>query len=88
MTTLKDLEQAVNQVNELGKELRSKLYPGRNDDCPLKLDKVHCQNCYFAPNGKCDYDTIIVEHRQSSKIATNYTLKQPLPMPANGCKHI
>jgi len=28
-------------------------------DCPIGLDKVHCQNCYFwrglYPHGYCDY---------------------------------
>lgn len=31
--------------------------------CPIRLDKIHCQNCYFWRNGKCDYDAIMREHR-------------------------
>jgi len=36
--------------------------------CPIGLDKVHCGNCYFWRNGRCDYDAIMREH--SSKEAT------------------
>jgi len=30
--------------------------------CPIGLDKVHCQNCYFWRDVKCDYHTIMREH--------------------------
>jgi len=23
--------------------------------CPINLDKIHCQNCYFSKEGFCDY---------------------------------
>lgn len=23
--------------------------------CPINLDKIHCQNCYFNPQGECKY---------------------------------
>ncbi len=38
--------------------------------CPIGLDKVHCQNCYFWREGKCNYDAIMREHSRSSKEAT------------------
>ncbi|MBA7707673.1 RNA polymerase-binding transcription factor DksA [subsurface metagenome] len=25
--------------------------------CPIGLDKIHCQNCYFWRDGKCDEGT-------------------------------
>ena len=24
-------------------------------DCPIGLDKIHCQNCRFNPQGECTY---------------------------------
>jgi len=27
-------------------------------ECPIGLDKVHCQTCYFLRDGKCDYEQI------------------------------
>lgn len=40
--------------------------------CPIRLDKIHCQNCYFWRNGKCDYDAIMREHgRRDYGIATS-----------------
>ncbi len=35
--------------------------------CPIRLDKVHCDNCYFWRDGKCDYDAIMREHSRNSK---------------------
>jgi len=29
--------------------------------CPIGLDNVHCQNCYFSRDGKCDYEQITKE---------------------------
>jgi len=29
-----------------------------NNTCPIKLDKIHCQNCYFMRD-KCEYEKII-----------------------------
>jgi len=23
--------------------------------CPMKLDKIHCENCYFQKENLCDY---------------------------------
>ena len=28
-------------------------------DCPIGLDKVHCQTCYFWRHGKCNYEQIM-----------------------------
>ena len=25
------------------------------NDCPINLDKIHCQNCFFIRDGKCVY---------------------------------
>jgi transcriptional regulator with XRE-family HTH domain len=30
-------------------------------DCPIGLDKIHCQNCYYWRGGKCDYKRIMEE---------------------------
>jgi len=30
-------------------------------DCPIGLDKIHCQNCYFWRDEKCDYEQIMEE---------------------------
>ena len=27
--------------------------------CPIGLDKIHCQNCYFWRDGKCDYEEVV-----------------------------
>lgn len=75
MTTLKDLDDTVSQISELIKELREKAFPngkpdwmsqeewgninGEDVDCPIKLDRIHCQNCYFTPSGKCEYERIM-----------------------------
>jgi hypothetical protein len=32
-------------------------------DCPIGLDKVHCQNCYYWRDGNCDYKRIMEERR-------------------------
>ena len=24
-------------------------------ECPIRLDRTHCENCYFWRDGKCDY---------------------------------
>jgi len=34
-------------------------------NCPIKLDKIHCQNCYFNPtNKKCDFIKVTREMRK------------------------
>jgi len=30
-------------------------------ECPIGLSKVHCENCHFWRNGKCDYDKVMQE---------------------------
>ncbi len=27
--------------------------------CPIKLDKAHCENCFFVRSGKCEYERIM-----------------------------
>ncbi|GAI83501.1 unnamed protein product, partial [marine sediment metagenome] len=41
------------------------------------LDKLHCDNCYFWREGKCDYDAIMREHSKSSKEATERLEREP-----------
>ncbi len=36
-------------------------------DCPIKLDKIHCQNCHFAPNGKCEYESIMALRHSANR---------------------
>ncbi len=39
--------------------------------CPLDLDLIHCGNCYFDSDGKCEYDKVIKEresHIRNKKI--------------------
>ena len=31
------------------------------EECPLGLDKIHCENCHFWRDGKCAYDEIMQE---------------------------
>lgn len=37
-------------------------------ECPIKLDPIHCQNCYFSRDGECKYEDIVKE--EGSKDAT------------------
>ena len=46
-------------MSALRKEVVRKV---KTEDCPIGLDKVHCQNCYFWRDGKCDYDAVIREY--------------------------
>ncbi len=43
--------------------------------CPLGLDKVHCQNCYFWRDGKCDHDRVIQEQKANPRHKSH--TKQP-----------
>ncbi len=77
MITLEDLDHTVSQINQLAKELKERLYPNgkpdwmsqenwdnisnKEDDCPLKLDRIHCQNCFFISEDKCEYPRNIAE---------------------------
>jgi len=45
---------------------------GKPEDCPIGLDKVHCQNCYFWRDGKCDYDAIMREHKTAEETLNIY----------------
>jgi len=36
-------------------------------ECPIKLDKVHCQNCAFSKEGLCDYPYRVAEIRDKQK---------------------
>ena len=29
--------------------------------CPINLDKIHCQNCYYSRDGECHYEGVINE---------------------------
>ena len=51
-------------MSALRKEVVRKVKP---EDCPIGLDKVHCQNCYFWRDGKCDYDAIMREHSKKQE---------------------
>lgn len=79
--TLEELNDTFSQIRQLVEELRNKLYPngkpdwmsqsdwdnisGEDTDCPIKLNEIHCPNCFFAPNGKCEYERIMRdEHTQ------------------------
>lgn len=33
-------------------------------ECPIGLPKIHCQNCFFWRDGKCDYDKIMQEMKR------------------------
>lgn len=34
--------------------------------CPIHLDPIHCQNCYFIRDGKCKYDEVVNEEAPDS----------------------
>jgi len=36
-------------------------------DCPIKLNKVHCQSCYFLKDGRCQYGEIVKERSHVGK---------------------
>lgn len=34
----------------------------KTKECPIELDPVHCQNCYFIRDGKCEYEKVVKEN--------------------------
>ena len=58
-------------------------YKVKPEDCPIGLDKVHCDNCYFWRDGKCDYDAIMREHNRSSKEVTKRAAEDTTSSPWN-----
>lgn len=38
--------ESINNKNKSAEDL----------DCPINLDKIHCQSCYFNQDGKCNYE--------------------------------
>jgi len=54
-------------------------------ECPIRLGKIHCQNCFFWRDGKCDYDKIMkeMEHREMTHPLTQRQI-QLLRYVANG----
>ncbi len=36
-------------------------------ECPIGLDKNHCENCYLSRGGKCDYERVIESRAHSEK---------------------
>jgi len=53
-------------LNEANAYLVGEYTEEANKTCPIKLDKVHCQNCYFDRQGKCAYDKIMNDGRQNT----------------------
>ena len=45
--------------------------------CPIGLDKIHCDNCYFWRNGKCDYNAIMREHRRKANRRSDTKMLSP-----------
>lgn len=54
-------------------------------ECPIGLNKIHCQNCFFWRHAKCDYDKIMQEmkHREMTHPLTKRQI-QLLRYIANG----
>jgi len=48
----------------LNKHVITKHWKSRKFTCPMGLDKLHCQNCFFAPNGKCEWERMVGIARQ------------------------
>jgi len=38
--------------------------------CPIGLDQVHCDNCYFWQEGKCDYERIVAVNENLERLLT------------------
>ncbi len=36
-------------------------------ECPIKLNKIHCQNCSFTRQGKCRYEEIVKPDLRTEK---------------------
>jgi hypothetical protein len=35
--------------------------------CPIGLDKIHCQSCWFWRGGRCDYRRVMIKKERSQK---------------------
>ena len=52
---MKDRIQEMHELSEQARQANEE-YRTPVTDCPIKLPKIHCENCYFNPSGKsCDY---------------------------------
>ncbi len=56
-------EMIIDNINIDHKRNRN----SQNSDCPIKLDKIHCQNCYFTLRGKCEYERIVKDEHPQAK---------------------
>ncbi len=59
-----DPNLTVDEQGYVIRKLLSKNTKGGEMDCPLKLDKVHCQHCYFHREGKCEHKSIMDSRRR------------------------
>ena len=54
-------EDIITMVQDIVEHLAKGKGQKQATDCPIGLDKIHCQNCYYWRGGKCDYKRIMEE---------------------------
>ena len=42
-------------VHQLCHHCQEKVAQAKKDVCPIGLDKIHCQNCFWSKEGLCDW---------------------------------